>query len=85
MGMFDSFDVKGLMDCPNCRTPIDELQTKEFECMLNNFKIGDKVAIAARCIIAHGYCDVCQNPIYSDILFDMDGRWIGYSKPRIKR
>ena len=85
MGLFDTLDVNGLMNCPTCDTPVDDLQTKALGCMMRYFYYGDIVSNDNSCIIAHGYCNVCKNFLYSDILFDTDGRWIGYSKPRTKK
>lgn len=43
MGMFDSFEVE--IVCPYTNKKVDglvEFQTKQFDCVLQNWKIGDK-------------------------------------------
>jgi hypothetical protein len=43
MGMFDSIYI--FMKCPNCGLESEiEAQTKQLECLCNNFKLGDHIS-----------------------------------------
>lgn len=43
MGMFDT--LKYQIDCPECGSPVPDFQTKDLQCILDEFKKGDKVEL----------------------------------------
>lgn len=62
MGMFDTIHFEQPLVCVACQAPIPATQTKAFECLLDNFHIGDCVGHAEEIrIVREGlYCDACQ-------------------------
>ncbi|KKN10865.1 hypothetical protein LCGC14_1032410 [marine sediment metagenome] len=41
MGLFDTFSIPA--KCTNCGTMITDWQTKELDCLMNNFQLGDRI------------------------------------------
>ena len=61
MGMFDTIYFDQPLACAACQAPIASTQTKAFECLLDNFHIGDCVGHAEEIRIVREslYCDAC--------------------------
>ncbi len=62
MGMFDTIHFEQPLTCAVCQAPIATTQTKAFECLLDDFRIGDCVGHAEELrIVREGlYCDACR-------------------------
>ncbi len=62
MGMFDTIHFEQPIACVVCQAPILSTQTKAFECILENFHLGDCIGHAEEIhIVREGlYCDACH-------------------------
>ena len=70
MGLFDTLLLE--IKCPECKTiEIREVQTKDFECCLNDFKVGDVIdsTISDKKIDGATECRVCD--IWIDVICNM--------------
>ena len=72
MGMFD--EIYGEVKCPHCKKIIGfETQTKEYECMMDRYTIGDYMekgnVTSASLIEKDWYCTDCKNPFDVSIVF----------------
>jgi len=63
MGMFDTILLQQPVLCNNCEAAITSVQTKAFESLLANYRIGDCIAHAEELRIVQEtlYCDHCRN------------------------
>ena len=75
MGMFDSFIIDG--KCPVCGKTIKEWQTKQFRCVLYEWKVGDTIDIADGLVSSgttYAYNVCCHNGknemIYAEIIIE---------------
>lgn len=59
MGMFDSFSGKWKCECGHINESND-IQTKELECILKNYKPGDKVSDKFNYITGVEHCESCK-------------------------
>lgn len=81
MGMFDSFIVD--LVCPDCGEHINEIQSKKFDCMLQEFKIGDAVVsdswvhLYDVAYVEDAYCK-CEDGLWTISI--KDNRFVGVSK-----
>ena len=82
MGMYDSFIIDD--KCPNCGEELNEIQSKEFNCELNIFRIGDSI-ISGKKFIDSGYITenlYCYNckcyEKYKVKLFTQHNKFIDY-------
>jgi hypothetical protein len=71
MGCYDTFIGK----CPHCGADFDA-QTKQEECLLAEFKTGDKINLPAMRLQLKDVCFSCKKPIIAMI---SDGILWGYS------
>lgn len=62
MGMFDTIYFEQPIACAVCQAPISSTQTKAFECLLDNFHLGDCIGHAEEIRIAREglYCAACH-------------------------
>lgn len=83
MGMFDSFVIQD--KCPVCGEELCEIQTKQFICDLEQWKIGDKITfnyglhINSGEVIESIYCDCSNNLPYEAVVIIEGGRFYGYT------
>jgi len=62
MGMFDTIHVKTPLICPACRAEVWSLQTKEFDNILANFKVGSVLSgspVLSGILKETLWCDAC--------------------------
>jgi hypothetical protein len=85
MGMFDTIHFEKPIACAVCQAEIPSIQTKAFECALDDFRIGDCVGHAEEIRIVREslYCNACRTydqqwiylvvyrGILTDIAFDL--------------
>jgi hypothetical protein len=81
MGMFDTIHFEQPIACVVCQAPILSTQTKAFECLLENFRLGDCIGHAEEIhIVREGlHCDACHAhdqqfvylAVYRGILIDI--------------
>jgi hypothetical protein len=76
MGMFDSVRIK--MKCPYCgESSIIEAQTKELECNLEEWKVGDFVTDK----VDHLVCIAdCVQPKCKEFVTKKNGHWGGFGR-----
>lgn len=62
MGMFDTIRFESPIACAVCQAPISATQTKAFECLMDDFHIGDCIGHAEELrLVREGlYCDACH-------------------------
>ena len=66
MGMFDNLLVN--VECPKCkRSKIREVQTKDFDCLLEHFNVGDVVDGSIREIATYGVAECVNCDIYINV------------------
>ena len=81
MGMFDTIYFEQPIACAVCQAPISSTQTKSFECLMDDFRIGDCIGHAEEIrLVREGlYCEACQAidqqwvylAVYRGILIDI--------------
>lgn len=71
MGMFDTIHFEQPLACSICQAPIAATQTKAFECLLDDFHIGDCVGHAEeiRIVRERIYCNVCRGVDLPSVYF----------------
>ena len=71
MGMFDTIHFEQPLACSVCQAPIAATQTKAFECLLDDFRIGDCVGHAEeiRIVRERIYCNVCRGVDQPSVYF----------------
>jgi hypothetical protein len=71
MGMFDTIHFEQPLTCSVCQAPIAATQTKAFECLLDDFRIGDCVGHAEeiRIVRERIYCNACRGVYQPSVYF----------------
>lgn len=71
MGMFDTIHFEQPLACSVCQAPIATTQTKAFECVLDDFHIGDCVGHAEeiRIVRERIYCNACRGVDQPSVYF----------------
>lgn len=85
--MFDTFELKDIT-CPKCNKEINEVQTKNLECLLQYYRPGDFIIdndISKVTFKEQLYCDGCNDFIEQDVYIHIKkGVYIGHTNEDIK-
>ena len=85
MGMFDNFIINEV--CPCCGAELKEIQSKQFQCDMSEYKINDEIDFDEGTMIVSGwvteriYCDTkgCNvGDEYSARIYINGGRFVNY-------
>lgn len=85
MGMYDTIHFDKPYECPECGGEICSVQIKEFDKMLNNYRVGDCVGHAEESRIAKRrlYCDNCRQNLEKSVYIVVDrGILLGSTETR---
>lgn len=90
MGMFDTIHTLPTdpIICPGCDTPYYDFQTKDLDCLLDDYYEGEETVYDYGCatkhharpnprnrfVLAYEYCSVCDGMLYQNFEFDKRGR-----------
>lgn len=87
MGMFDTFELNDIT-CPKCNKEINEVQTKNLECLLQYYIQGDFILdtnISKMTIKEQLYCNNCNEFIEQDVYIHIKkGVYIGHTNEDTK-
>ena len=75
MGMFDRFEGKWICKCGH-QNEDDDIQTKELDCMMDHYEVGDKVSDKYNYVLGVSMCEGCKTLKYVRINFE-DGYYNG--------
>jgi len=78
MGMFDSYMISQNFKCPNCGLEFNkeqDFQSKELECCLSVYQLGDIIDPNRRRVDFYGYCDNHYNRHDYDKPKNKDGEY----------
>lgn len=68
MGMFDSINID--VKCPYCEGKSETVQTKDLDCVLQTYNVGDKIGEKHRWLDSCEICDSCNK--YYNVRVDVD-------------
>ena len=73
MGLFDTVNYRAV--CPGCGRDIPNFQTKELECLMDEYQRGDSIStprlkVLVGILTAYNFCDSCEKMVYLDIVIE---------------